>query len=546
MKKLFALLLVCCVLLGLAACADVQISDETVATTMAEPDGYAFPENTVLCGIDVGGMSIEAAYNAITARTAAYGLRLTVNDQSLAFTAEEMGFAFNEEAFAAFCAAAKEGDPEQPEDLITYDAAYVQDAAMAALEPKAVDAAIVFSQEEDKFVLVPDVDGADVDIQSVMAAVDDAVLSLCGEVNINVDAEILRPKITADDPGIVAALKAANAYLRAVPAYVYTLDRGETVTEQLSNETVATFVRIGADWSVTVDEAAVQNYALQMGQAYSSEARSGDFVTTGGGTVALTVDYSGRCVDTAALAADISQCLASSTGGVRDVPYTVQTNVALLPFDGNYVEVDLSGQQLWVYKDGECVVTTPLVSGCVADGKFTPNGVYAIYEKDRDCWLTGPTWNDFVEYWMAFYKGFGIHDASWRSEFGGDIYMYEGSHGCPNLPPEMADDVYYNAPLGTKVILYGGETVAEQLTQVLTGTTLYELPMGTEPFKLDVTPKYKGAEFVYRSSNPQVASVASDGTVTIEGPGSAVITVVAAGFTFHSGASMPVQIQVNP
>jgi hypothetical protein len=251
-------------------------------------------------------------------------------------------------------------------------------------------------------------------------------------------------------------------------------------------------------------------------------------------------------VDEAALAADILLCMTEGIDGIRDVPYRVFSNVVELPFGGNYIEIDLTAQKLWVYKDGLRVVESPIVSGCVADGRFTPNGVYEIYEQEEDCWLTGPTWNDYVEYWLAFYQSFGLHDASWRSEFGGDIYLYEGSHGCPNLPPELADDVYNNAPLGTKVILYGGETSVEQLIQEISGTTAYNLKMGDEPFALDAKLKYPGAKLRYRSSNPQVASVAADGTVTVEGPGSAVITVVAEGFTFHSGASMTVQIQVTP
>ena len=45
----------------------------------------------------------------------------------------------------------------------------------------------------------------------------------------------------------------------------------------------------------------------------------------------------------------------------------------------------------------------------------------------------------------------GMHDASWRSSFGGTIYQGNGSHGCINMPGWAAQSLYYNAPIGTLV-----------------------------------------------------------------------------------------------
>ena len=43
---------------------------------------------------------------------------------------------------------------------------------------------------------------------------------------------------------------------------------------------------------------------------------------------------------------------------------------------------------------------------------------------------------------MPFNGNVGMHDASWRSSFGADIYLRNGSHGCVNLPPKKAEAVY--------------------------------------------------------------------------------------------------------
>ena len=48
----------------------------------------------------------------------------------------------------------------------------------------------------------------------------------------------------------------------------------------------------------------------------------------------------------------------------------------------------------------------------------------------------------------------GMHDATWRSAFGGDIYRTNGSHGCINLPFEKAKIIYDYVYTGFPVICY--------------------------------------------------------------------------------------------
>ena len=48
----------------------------------------------------------------------------------------------------------------------------------------------------------------------------------------------------------------------------------------------------------------------------------------------------------------------------------------------------------------------------------------------------------------------GMHDATWRSSFGGTIYKTKGSHGCINMPYEKAQELYGYIEKGTPVICY--------------------------------------------------------------------------------------------
>ena len=67
--------------------------------------------------------------------------------------------------------------------------------------------------------------------------------------------------------------------------------------------------------------------------------------------------------------------------------------------------------------------------------------------------LKGPTWDDHVDYWMPFDGDIGIHDSSWRDEYGGDIYRENGSHGCVNTPLESMGIIYDNSFYGLLVIV---------------------------------------------------------------------------------------------
>lgn len=119
------------------------------------------------------------------------------------------------------------------------------------------------------------------------------------------------------------------------------------------------------------------------------------------------------------------------------------------------VVVDIDAQKLTLYDNNEIIVETDVVTGTL--GVFdTPTGIYYIKNKVTNTSLTSDKYgyNQPVDYWMPFNGGIGLHDADWRSKFGGDIYVKNGSHGCVNIPPEYADDVFNNVAYKTRVIVH--------------------------------------------------------------------------------------------
>ena len=119
-----------------------------------------------------------------------------------------------------------------------------------------------------------------------------------------------------------------------------------------------------------------------------------------------------------------------------------------------YVEVDLANQHLYLIVNGKIDYESDVVSGNVSAGHNTPDGIYGVTYKTVNATLRGPGYESFVYYWMPYNGGVGLHDATWRGKFGGEIYKYSGSHGCVNLPLATAKYIYGVVETGFPVVTY--------------------------------------------------------------------------------------------
>jgi hypothetical protein len=119
-----------------------------------------------------------------------------------------------------------------------------------------------------------------------------------------------------------------------------------------------------------------------------------------------------------------------------------------------FLEISLDNQYIWYYLDGRLLTESPVVTGNIARGDYTRRGFFQINWKTANTVLRGPTWEDPVDFWMPFDETIGIHDSSWRDEYGGDIYLTDGSHGCVNTPWEPMSIIFNNIWIGVPVIVY--------------------------------------------------------------------------------------------
>lgn len=131
---------------------------------------------------------------------------------------------------------------------------------------------------------------------------------------------------------------------------------------------------------------------------------------------------------------------------------------------GTFVVIDISDQELRLYQDNQLILTSPVVTGKPATP--TNEGLFNIYNITYDRYLIGKDYKNYIDIMMKFDGNIGLHDAEYhtnengkfhgwreRSDFGGETYIKNGSHGCVNMPHDEVMEVSEYVGLGTKVLV---------------------------------------------------------------------------------------------
>ena len=233
-------------------------------------------------------------------------------------------------------------------------------------------------------------------------------------------------------------------------------------TEVLDGLTIASWVNGSKGLTVSVDAAKVADYVQGLRNKYDTPTGTQTWQSADGTAKSIKTDYGwhiDQAKETEALIANI-QSLQSVT---REPVYASRAVQTEMPQWGKtFVEIDLSSQHVYYYQDGNCVWDSKCVTGTATDpDRATPTGVFALKYKQRDRVLRGrinpqtgkPSYESPVAYWMPFNGNIGLHDANWRSSFGGNIYLKSGSHGCINLPPKNAKTLFELITPGTVIVV---------------------------------------------------------------------------------------------
>ena len=319
------------------------------------------------------------------------------------------------------------------------------------------DASFELNQETHQIVITDEVVGEVLDRDLTTQYILDNLKE--GNFDIDLSKTVVQPQLTSSDlNGVVASIEEKIA----TPIQL-SVSNSEFVL-QPSKDDLLSFIEIDKDnQSVSVDKGAILNYVRAFNAGVVRHSDSNHVYRVQSGTSTRITEGSDVIgFDEFSATALIYDSLVNDVALERAVDGSVLANPRVTyegvhTTDGNLIEIDIQRQTLFFYKQGELVLTAPVVTG--RPGWDTRVGKFQIDWMARNFTLRGASVGNNlsyeipVQYWIPFDEHIGLHDLSSRSEgeFGGNTFRTAGSHGCVNMRLSDVRFIFNNVEPGTGV-----------------------------------------------------------------------------------------------
>jgi hypothetical protein len=420
---------------------------------------------TRIDGVNVSGMTPEEADKKLEAFAASYTLQLNERgDVKEKITGSDIGLKSGAEGGSAalkkeqnktlFIMALFKQDALKLGAGFTVDESKLQEAysklgcvdSSKVTEPK--NASIVYGA--NGYEVVKEVYGNKANRDVLYPALKNAAENGVTELDLEKIKAYTDPVYTSNSDKVKETLNKLNKYITAQITYSH--DGGTTV---VGREQIVDWAEVDSDLNVVFNETEMANFVSNLASYYNTVGTARTFTTSTGSVIRISGGDYGWKVSTSKETAYLIDAIENGKVTDRTPAYALRGEAAA-PNDigSTYVEISVTAQHLWYYKDGALIAQGDVVTGNVSQGNGTPGGIYMLKYKERNATLKGENYRVPVSYWMPFNNNIGIHDAYWRTEFGGQIYQTSGSHGCVNAPPELARIIFENITPGVPVIVY--------------------------------------------------------------------------------------------
>ena len=306
------------------------------------------------------------------------------------------------------------------------------------------------------YVIKPEVYGTDLDSEKLKKQVHQSVAQLEEEIDLQEEGFYKAPEYTTESKELKELCQTLNQYCKA--SITYEMDVPVVVDKTL----ISTWLSYDTNFHVTLDEAAIRNWMAEFGRRYDTVGTTRPLTTPAGKATEVSGGTYGWIINEEV---EFPALVNSIRNGevLTKAPACDQTAASHAPQDwgGTFLEVDLTAQHMWYLENGAVVFESDVVTG--KNSTITPPGVYDILEKLSPTVLVGnidpetkePEYRTPVDFWMRVtWSGIGFHDATWQPAFGGDVYLWNGSHGCINMPYYNAQELYSFLQIGTPVVVH--------------------------------------------------------------------------------------------
>ena len=314
------------------------------------------------------------------------------------------------------------------------------------VEPKSVE----FTYENKEYHLKSEVYGNKLDKEKSKNIISQSIKLGLKEIDLDKLNCYENPKYTVDSEKTKETLVNLNKYVSTKIIYLF-----EENEEELDGDTINEWITISEDLDITIDNNKVKEYVKYLSKKYNTIGVKRNFKTSLGKVIEISGGYYGWKINSVA---EEKMLIENIKLGAKLKKEPVYSQKALQRGESDigdtYVEISIKNQYLWFYKDGKIVAQGDIVTGDISKGRGTKSGVYMLNYKQENAILRGENYESKVTYWMPFNGNVGIHDASWRYSFGGEIYKGNGSHGCVNAPSYLAKTIFKNIEEGTPIICY--------------------------------------------------------------------------------------------
>lgn len=320
----------------------------------------------------------------------------------------------------------------------------------------AADARISDYAEGEAFTVIPEIRGNQVDPEKAAEAIRAAVHTGAMEVDLEALGCYIEPRIYSGDETLKALCDTMNQCREMEITYII----GEE-SQVLPAVEICSWITGASEGQIQVDREKAGAWIGNLAAQYDTAGKTRQFSTVSGRVAEVTGPY-GWKIDQAAETDALIAMIRSGQSQTREPQYASTAAVrGEQDWGSTYAEVDLTGQHVYLVKDGAVIWDAPCVTGNISKKYDTPPGIFPLTYKQKDKVLRGAKRADGtyeyespVSFWMPFNGGIGFHDANWRSSFGGEIYKTGGSHGCINLPPDRVPAFYEQVYKGMPVICY--------------------------------------------------------------------------------------------
>lgn len=292
------------------------------------------------------------------------------------------------------------------------------------------------------------------------------------EAAVNAVAEALRQEHFTVDLGDCYRDLAYTEEMKNTLALWKKVDAFQTcgIVYDMGDSQIALTPRIVSEWILTEEDGSfafdengelilredgVDAFIEELCAAYDTVGAPRLFHATRGEDVTVEGGIYGNTLDKNAESAYLKAAFAEGVSEVHIPAYTKSAYVRGADDIGDtYVEVDMTEQKLYYYEKGELLFETDVVTGNTGRKWGTPSGVNYVYAKQKDRILRGRDYASHVKFWVPVKGNIGIHDASWRKDFGGEIYKKNGSHGCINVPKDRMEELFDYLEIGVPVVMF--------------------------------------------------------------------------------------------